>query len=86
MKINMADNNAVNSTSFNRSRPVVWDHFSHLYVLANKYMAIPATETTSERVFSVAVLTASRMRASISPEQVNALVFMHENFELLNQH
>jgi hypothetical protein len=83
----MADNNADNSTSFNRSRSVVWDHFSHLSVLAKKvYLAIPATETTSERVFSVAGLTASRTRASLSPEHVNTLVFMHENFELLNQH
>jgi hypothetical protein len=81
----MADNNADNSTSFNRSRSVVLDYFSHSSVLVKKYLAIPATETTSVRVFSVAGLTASRTRTSLSPEHVDTLVFMHTNFELLNQ-
>ena len=59
--------------------------FKTLSVLAEKYLAIPATETTSERVFSVAGLTATRTRANLSPEHVNMLVLLHENIDLLDQ-
>ena len=73
-----------------KEQPLEWwakhsSQFKTLSVLAKKYLAIPATETTSERVFSVAGLTATRKRSSLSPEHVNMLVLLHENIDLLDQ-
>ena len=50
--------------------------------LAKKYLAITATSTPAERVFSVAGLIVSRLRASLSPEHVDMLVFLNKNMDL----
>lgn len=47
--------------------------------LAKKYMAITATSVSAERCFSTAGNIVTRKRASLSPENVNLLVFLHQN-------
>ncbi|KAI4817571.1 hypothetical protein KUCAC02_010956 [Chaenocephalus aceratus] len=43
------------------------------------YLAIPATGTPSERVFSLAGNTVTRKRSSLLPSHVDALVFLNAN-------
>ena len=69
--------------------PFVWWHgnasyFPHLADLARHYLAIPATSTPSERVFSVAGIVVDKRRCALTAEMINALVFLHKNSSLLN--
>lgn len=57
--------------------------FKSLSTAARKYLAIPATSAPSERVFSVAGNICNRRRASLSPENLDALVFLNANAELM---
>ncbi|XP_057715736.1 E3 SUMO-protein ligase ZBED1-like [Corythoichthys intestinalis] len=51
--------------------------------LARSLLSIPATSTPSERLFSAAGNIVSKKRASLSPEHVDMLTFLHCNKELL---
>ena len=69
------------------SSPLNWwkvngHRFPLLARLARKYLAITATSTPAEGVFSVAGLVVSRLRASLSPEHVDMLVFLNKNMDL----
>jgi len=59
--------------------------FCSLAVLARKYLAIPATSAPSECVFSLAGNICNRRRACLSPEHLNALVFLNANSDLLDK-
>ena len=59
------------------------NRFSRLSILAKKFLAIPATSTPSERVFSAAGIVVDRKRCPLTPEMVDALVFLHKNSYLL---
>lgn len=50
--------------------------------LAKKYLAVPATSAPSERAFSLAGNICNRRRASLSPQHLDALVFLNANFDL----
>jgi len=61
--------------------PLCWwkmngSHFSHLELLARMYLTIPATSTPSERVFSVAGIVVDKRRSALTPEMIDALVFL----------
>ena len=66
------------------SSPLNWwkvngHRFPLLARLARKYLA---TSTPAEGVFSVAGLVVSHLRASLSPEHVDMLVFLNKNMDL----
>ena len=61
-----------------KSKQLKMDSFASnkmLAPLARKYLSIVATCTPAERVFSVAGLTVSHLRTSLTPEHVDMLVF-----------
>lgn len=55
--------------------------FPRLARLSKTYLAIPATSTPSERIFSLAGNTITRQRASLHPAHVDELIFLHENMK-----
>lgn len=66
------------------SLPLDWwrsnaERFPHLQHLARKFLCIPATSVPSERVFSAAGTIVSKLRSALSPENVDALIFLQTN-------
>ena len=66
------------------SSPLKWwkqyeKQFPRLAKLVKTYLAVPATSTPSERVFSLAGNTITRQRASLHPGNVDKLIFLNEN-------
>jgi hypothetical protein len=51
--------------------------------LARRYLAIPATSAPCERLFSTGGRVIEKRRASLKPETAKAIVFLHENLNLL---
>ena len=74
----------LNSGALHRdSPPLMWwkEHaakFPYLSQLARRYLAMPATSASVERLFSVAGQVVTAKRASLDPETVTLLVFLHE--------
>ena len=58
------------------------EHFPGLAVLAKQIMCVPATSVQAERVFSAAGIIVNKLRAGLSHENVDALVFLHANAKL----
>lgn len=58
--------------------------FPNLAKVAKKVLAIPATSTPTERLFSTAGLVCHKKRARLLPENVDKLVFLHENRKFLD--
>ena len=54
---------------------------SALASLAKSFLCIPATSTPSERLFPASGDIASKRRASLTPEHVNMLTFLHCNLK-----
>jgi hypothetical protein len=53
--------------------------FPQLSMLAKTILAIPATSTPSERVFSTAGLILSAKRSRLAPSKVDKIIFVHDN-------
>ncbi|XP_026481047.1 zinc finger BED domain-containing protein 1-like [Ctenocephalides felis] len=53
--------------------------YKKLSMIAKKYLAIPATSTPSERVFSTAGNIITNRRNCLRPDNVDMLVFLYEN-------
>ena len=59
---------------------------SHVFLmskLARTYLAVPAASTPSKRLFSAAGNIVTKKRATLSPENVNALISLNKNWPLL---
>jgi hypothetical protein len=52
-------------------------------VLARRFLAIPATSASVERVFSTGGRVIEKRRASLKPKTAKAIVFIHENIHLV---
>ena len=50
--------------------------------VAQDLLAVPATSTSSERCFSTAGHVANRLRSALSPQHVDALVFLSKNKDM----
>jgi hypothetical protein len=57
--------------------------FPKLSLLAQGILAVPATSSPSERVFSTAGLVLQAKRSSLAPENVNKIIFVHDNAHYL---
>ena len=57
--------------------------YPRLSQLMKPLFAIPATSTLSERLFSVAGLTVTRLCSSLNRENVKTLVFLHNSYHLI---
>ena len=69
-----------------RDKPLNWWNarkrvLPNLARLAQKYLGIVATSVPSERLFSTAGNIVSAKRAALLPENVEKLVFLHENLQ-----
>ena len=55
--------------------------FPHLFLLATKYLAIPATSVPAERVFSASGEVISKKRSRIGDDCARMLIVLHGNME-----
>jgi len=60
--------------------------FPILSNLAKRFLCIPATSASSERLFSAAGLTIAKDRANLLPDNANLLLFLHENWDIANNY
>ncbi|XP_019851990.1 PREDICTED: zinc finger BED domain-containing protein 1-like [Amphimedon queenslandica] len=70
------------------SDPILWWQQNHtrfpiLSQVAKYVLCVPATSTSSERLFSTAGLTVSKLRSCLKPDNVDALTFLHANYHYL---
>lgn len=50
--------------------------------LAKRYLCIPATSVSAERVFSTAGDIVTAQRSTLTPEHVDQLLFLHKNLQI----
>jgi hypothetical protein len=59
------------------------DTFPHLKRLSQVILAIPATSTPSEKVFSITGLIVNAKRTMLAPENIGKIQVIHDNYDLL---
>ena len=64
--------------------PLVWwcknqAHYPLLAGLARKFLCVPATSAPAELVFSICGVVVNKLRCSLSPGSIDALVFLCKN-------
>ncbi|XP_062618085.1 E3 SUMO-protein ligase ZBED1-like [Saccostrea cucullata] len=69
-----------------KSNPFIWwkkntETYKKLSMLARKLLCIPATSVSSERVFSTAGGTVTKLRASLDSDSVDKLVFLNKQLK-----
>ncbi|KAM3858869.1 E3 SUMO-protein ligase ZBED1-like [Diretmus argenteus] len=56
--------------------------YPHVAMMARRYLAVSATSVPSERVFSTAGDIVTAMRSTLSPDNVDILIFLKKNLKL----
>lgn len=69
------------------ANPLLWwkkycKDFPLLSQLARRILCIPATSAPSERVFSLAGLVITQLRASLSADNAAGMIFLHDNWKI----
>ena len=69
--------------------PLCWwkahaETYPRISLLARKWLGIPASSTSSERLCSTAGHVTEQRRCSLTPENVNMLVFLNKNWSLIS--
>ena len=59
--------------------------FDLLALLARRILCIPATSAPSERVFSTAGHTITKLRASLSSSNAAALIYLHDSWPVAEE-
>ena len=54
--------------------------------LAKRILCIPATSAPSERVFSIAGLTITKLRSSLSSDNACAIICLHETWPIVEEY
>ena len=72
------------------TNPLLWwksqqVHLPILSRLARGILCIPATSAPSERVFSMAGLTISKLRASLSSDHASSMIFLHDVWDIAEE-
>jgi len=70
------------------SNPLEWwrlnvKFYPYLSMVAKRFLAIPATNASVERLFSVAGETISKKRTSLNQDTADSLIFLHETGEFI---
>lgn len=55
--------------------------YPHIAMMARHYLAVPGTEVPSERVFSTAGDMVNAKRSTLSPDNVDILIFLKKNLK-----
>jgi len=53
--------------------------YPHLAKMAQKYLGVVATSVQLERLFSAAGIVVNTKRSALDPENVEKLMFLHDN-------
>lgn len=69
-----------------KSCPLAWwsenkTHFSHLAIVAQNFLAGPATQASTERLFSTVGNVVTHERIQLLTDHVEELAFCHENIQ-----
>ena len=72
-----------------KENPLIWwkensSRYKSLSSVAQRLLCMPATSTSSERIFSKAGLTVTKLRSCLKPKHVDALVFLNKNLSKLS--
>jgi hypothetical protein len=59
------------------------EKYPKLYLLSRRYLCIPATSVPSERVFSAAGEILSKKRSRLTPDHLDMLIFLFNNYDYL---
>jgi hypothetical protein len=70
------------------TNPLLWwksnsTQFPTISKIARKFLCIPATSAPSERVFSVAGLVISKLRAHLTPENASCIIMLRESRKVI---
>ena len=73
------------------SNPLMWwkNNASNLPLLsrlARRILCIPATSAPSERVFSIAGLTITKLRSSLSSDNACAIICLHDTWPIVEEY
>ena len=72
-----------------KENPLIWwkensSRYKSLSSVAQRLLCMPATSTSSERIFSKAGLTVTKLRSCLKPKHVDVLVFLNKNLSTLS--
>jgi hypothetical protein len=67
-----------------------WKDHAHMFPLLSQlaatYLGISASSVPVECLFSTAGLILNGKRSSLRPDKINKIVFLHDNFDLINEY